>query len=69
MQTTLKTGKNLARGTVKMVYNCDVCGMDLKNQGKTQKTYLQSYKVLVVTKVEKWKCPTGCELKGINGGA
>lgn len=49
-----------------MVYNCDVCGMDLKRKGKTEKTLLQSYKVLVVTKVEKWKCPSGCELKGIN---
>jgi len=49
-----------------MVYNCDVCGMDLKRDGKTKKTYLQSYKVLIVTKEERWKCSTGCELKGIN---
>ncbi len=48
------------------VYNCNVCGMNLKKKGKTEKKYNQMYKVLIVTKMERWKCPTGCELKGLN---
>ena len=49
-----------------MVYNCDVCRMDLKQKGKTETILSQNYKFLVVVKTSKWKCPTGCELKGIN---
>jgi hypothetical protein len=47
-------------------YNCDVCGMNLKKAGKTEKRLTLSYKVLIVVKTERWKCPNGCELKGIN---
>lgn len=49
-----------------MIYNCDVCGMNLKKQGKTEIKRRLSYKVLIVEKIERWKCPSGCELKGIN---
>ncbi len=38
--------------------------MDLKKKGKTEKTFNQSYKVLIITKTERWKCHTGRELKG-----
>jgi len=48
------------------IYNCDVCGSNLKKVGKTERRLVQSYKVLIVTRTERWKCPNGCELKGIN---
>jgi hypothetical protein len=58
--------KNVRRGKRMAIYNCDVCGMNLKKVGKTEKRITQSYKVLIVVKTERWKCPSGCELKGIN---
>ena len=47
-------------------YNCDNCGMNLVKVGKTEVKRTLLYKVLKVEKIEKWKCPSGCELIGIN---
>lgn len=47
-------------------YNCDNCGMNLEKVGKTEIKRSFLYKVLKVEKIERWKCPNGCELIGVN---